>query len=210
MGTTRKYSLGLFAAALLLFFFPFVTVSCNGVPIGSLTGVQLAIGADPAPPDQVGDAGPAAAAAAELVPDEAAPQPMALLALVATVAGLGAAVFLRGTAAAKAGFLAGMTGAMSLVGLQQSVGGDIREGAAKVASQLGQNGGIIITFQFTELFWLTLMVLAAAGVLNYMNWDVSPPYSPPGAAPSPGGGHAPTAEPAGAPGGSGTTGTGAP
>jgi hypothetical protein len=100
----RKLSPALFATIVLCFFLPFVTVTCGGAV--TVTGVQAAMGLDR----------PAG------LEGESAPHLLALIALVATFAGLGFGL-VRRRGGALGGAMTGAVGVITLSWFLVDVGG---------------------------------------------------------------------------------------
>lgn len=96
-----KASPAIFLASVLCFLLPFITVSCGGQKVGSFSGLQLATGTTVNQPQMFGPA------QSEKVESE----PMATIAILCAVAGLGLS-FLRRMPLAPA--IAAAIGAMSL------------------------------------------------------------------------------------------------
>ena len=150
----RWLSPPLFAAAILCFLLPFVSVSCSGQgePIEAATsrGVDLVTGGDPRlNPDLVrafGEEG--------FAPD-LGPQPFAIAAVAAALAGLALALTPRRWARLAAG-VAAIGGVASLLLLRSRV-------ESQVAAQSGSDlPGLGFIVRYEIGYWLALGFLAAA------------------------------------------------
>jgi len=150
----RWVSPPLFAAAILCFLLPFVSVSCSGQgdPIEAATsrGIDLVTGGDPQlNPDLVrafGEEG--------FAPD-LGPQPFAILALVAGIGGLGLALTPQRWARLAAG-LAAIAGVVALLLLRSRV-------ESQVAAQSGSDlPGIGFTVRYEIGYWIALGLFALA------------------------------------------------
>jgi hypothetical protein len=97
----------LFAATLVCFLFPFVTVSCGGQRITSFNGTQLALGTTVDEPQMFGPS----------QKKKVDPEPLAAVALLCTVLGLGLS-FLSGARAALGPAISGGVGALALLMLK--------------------------------------------------------------------------------------------
>jgi hypothetical protein len=144
MGTRSRLSPGLFGFVLILFMFPFATFSCMGQEVGSLSGLKLATGTSIEEPSMFGES------ENRKVPSNA----LAMLALTATVAGLGLALGgRRGLAMA-----AGAIGAVALLGMQAGITDAVRT----------QTEGVI-GVRFTAAYWLAVLSLFAAAVVSVLH-----------------------------------------
>lgn len=132
-----------FAGILLLFAFPFVTLTCERQRAASFTGVQLVTGTTV---DQ-----------SNLGRGQAEPvggRLWARIALVCAVAGV-ALGFVKTRLGAKAPAAAGAAGAISLVLLKASIGGDV----------LRQGEGMLQA-RYTLSFWVAMLLFVALAVLH--------------------------------------------
>jgi hypothetical protein len=141
---TKKFSLPAFALALLCFFLPFVSVSCQQQKIISFTGIQLVTGTAIEQPQMLGPR----------KVDRVNPEPFAVLAFLAGLAGLGVS-FLKDQKTALAPAIFGGVGAVCLLLLKLKFDGDIQRQAAG-----------ILQVEYDVGFWLVLLIYLAAGVLN--------------------------------------------
>ncbi len=144
MGNRKSIaSVLLFAGSVLCFFFPFVTVSCGGQKIFTLSGQQLATGTEIAEPQVFGPA----------KTQKTDANPFAAVAGLCALAGV--ALSLVGTKLAAAGVVSGAAGAVSLGIMASRMDGQIQratEGMGKANVEVG--------------FVLTLSLLVAAAAWN--------------------------------------------
>ncbi len=139
-GVARKLSPAAFVLALICFFLPFVTFSCQGQKIASFSGIQLATGTTVQQPQVFGPP----------KSQKVGAEPLAVLALLSVLAGAGLS-FLKGKkgVVSSAG-LAGL-GVILLAALKSKLDGDA----------LRQGGGAI-QVNYEAGFYLSLIFLLAA------------------------------------------------
>lgn len=165
-GIVKKLSPAAFVLALICFFLPFVTFSCQGQKVLTLSGIQLVTGTTLERPQMFGTA-----------PNQKIdPEPLAVLALLALVAG-GALCFLKG----KKG--AGMSAAFSglslifLFALKSKLDGDaMRQGGGAI--QVNYEAGFYLVIAF-------LLVAIGAGIYSFAAGKAIPPPMSPAPAASP-------------------------
>lgn len=147
-----KVSLMLFAGTLLCFLLPFVTISCGGQPVKTLTGVQLAIGTTVQQPQMFGPP----------KKQKVDSEPAAQICLLFVAIGLAASVIggVSGSFAIVPA-LCGAGGAVSLLVLRSQLMGE--------ASQ--QVGGMI-SVSFDSGISLAILLLFSAGGWNaWLFWN---------------------------------------
>lgn len=142
----RKISPATLILTLICFFLPFVTFSCQGRAIGSLSGMQLSTGTTVQQPQMFGP--PKA--------QKIAAEPLASLALLCVLVGLGLS-FLKGRKGAAGSAALACLAVFFLVGLKSKLESDA----------LRQAGGVVqLSFDAGYYFSLVLL-LAAAGLGVY-------------------------------------------
>lgn len=139
----RKLSPAAFALALICFFLPFVTFSCGGQKFASFSGIQLATGTTFQRPQAFGSS----------ASQKIDPEPLAVLALLAALAGLGASFVKSKKGALGSTALAGL-GVIVLLALKSKLDNDA----------LSQGGGAIQVNYDAGFYLVMVCLLAAAGV----------------------------------------------
>lgn len=159
----------IFVVGLLSLFLPFISVSCQGQPVATVTGVQLATGFE------VNNTG---VAARQQSTQRAGSEPMAVLVLVVMIAGL-ALGFWHNRPSAIWSALVGVAGVFALVRLKMKIDDDV----------LRQGSGLF-QVDYRMGFWLLFAVFASAIAYNlYLlgsppglvvatnsGYETSPPY----------------------------------
>ncbi|HEU0013377.1 MAG TPA: hypothetical protein VFQ45_06820 [Longimicrobium sp.] len=196
MGVTdRRLSPGLFGAALLAFFFTFTTYSCMGTPLAKMSGVRMATGGKMDMPKELEQL-----AAMDTSQESAKkreeqgrikPNAMAIIALASTVVGLGVSLAKRDRTGAAIAAVSGAVGAASLLVLKMRLEGELQK-QLQEAQGASEMPGAIITVDFHLAFWIALLLLAAAAVVNFLAMrrgpepayagagaGTPPPYTPP-------------------------------
>jgi FHA domain len=140
----KKFAPATFGLALLCFFLPFISVSCQTQRIVTFTGIQLVTGATVELPQIFGPP------KSEKLPRE----PLAVLAFACGVVGLGLS-FLKGRKIAIAPAVVGCAGAVTLLLLKSKLDADVLKGG---------NGVLHVDYEVG--FWLILLSYAAAAGLN--------------------------------------------
>lgn len=137
-------SAGIYAAAALSFFLPFVMVSCNGIPTLKLSGVNLATGVSL--PTLMGP------------PQHVSPDFYATVALALAV--LGFLLSFAGKRLARANMAPGILGVISLIGAYFIF-------SMSIAKSVARGSMAIISFHVESGLWIAALLLAAAAVWNY-------------------------------------------
>jgi len=138
----KKLSPVVFLLALFCFFLPFVTFSCQGQKVLSVSGIQLVTGSSVPQPQMFGPA----------IPQRMEGEPLAVLAFVCGILGLGLS-FLRGRNGAIAGIASGGLGFLLLLAMKSKIEGDV----------LSKAGGVIqVSYDIGFAFVLILFFAAVA------------------------------------------------
>jgi len=140
----RKLSPAIFVLALICFFLPFVTFSCQGQKIVSLSGIQMVAGTSVQQPQMFGPP----------KSEKLNAEPLAVLALLCGALGLGLS-FLKGRGGAIASAAAGGLAAILLLALKSKIQGDA---VAK--------GGGILQVNYEVGFYAVVVLFLAAVALN--------------------------------------------
>lgn len=144
MGRRSKISPAIFIAAILCFLFPFITVSCGGQRVITLSGVQLATGTTI---DQPQISGPAQKKNVD-------PEPLVTLAALCAIIGLVLSVA-SSAKAALAPAISGGLGALFLLLLR-----------AKMDDQIAKQGQGVLQVSYEAGYTLTLLLLVAGAASN--------------------------------------------
>lgn len=142
----RKLPLPTFLLALLCFFLPFVTFSCSGQKVATFTGIQLATGTTLERPQAFGPS----------TSQKIDPEPLAVLALLAALAGLGAS-FVKGKKGAVGSTVLAGLGVIFLLALKSRLDNEA----------LSQAGGTIQVSYEAGFYLVMVFLLAAAGASAY-------------------------------------------
>jgi hypothetical protein len=145
-GVTRKLSPAALVLALLCFFLPFVTFSCQGQKVASFSGIQLATGTTIRQPQVFG----------QPKSEKVNAEPLAVLALLAVVAGVGLS-FLKGKKGAVGSTALAVLGVIFLAALKSKLDGDA----------LRQGGGAIQVDYGAGYYLSLVFLLAAVGTSIY-------------------------------------------
>jgi hypothetical protein len=140
----KKVSPAIFALALICFLLPFVTFSCQGAKILTLSGIQLITGSSAQQPQMVGTP------KSERIGGE----PLAAFAFLCGILGL-ALSFLKGRMGAIASAAAGGIAAIFLLALKSKIDGDA----------LNKGGGVL-QVNYEIGFYAVVILLVAAMALN--------------------------------------------
>jgi preprotein translocase subunit SecG len=140
----KKASPAVFVLALICFFLPFVTFSCQGQKVLTLSGIQLVTGTSMQQSQMFGPP----------KSEKINAEPLAVLALLCGVLGLGLS-FLRGRTSAIAPAAAGGLAAILLLAMKSKIDGDAL-----------QKGGGILQVNYEAGFYLVVILFLAAVALN--------------------------------------------
>ncbi len=133
----------IFAASLLCFFFPFVTLSCGGQKLMTLTGTQLATGTSLNQTQMLG----------KEKTDKIDPNPYATLAAVCAIAGIAFSFAKPKFAIASA--ISGGAGVASLLIMKSGMDNEV-----------AQKGAGVIQLTYEMGFFLTLLLFVAGAAWN--------------------------------------------
>ena len=151
MEPLKKFSPAFYGTIVLLFFLPFVNLSCSGQTIMSLSGFQLITGSEYKANSMFGET-----TEGEVKENkEIESQPLALLALVAAVIALGFSFF-RKRFIALANIVISVLGVVFLLLLKFNLDSD--------AELSGQN---MITLDYQFAYWLCIILFIAAAVVQW-------------------------------------------
>ena len=159
MAHKSKVSPIIFALSTLCFLLPFVTVSCNGQKVASLTGVELATGTTVEQPQVFGPAQKKRVGA----------EPLATLAALCAIAGIGLSFL--GSRLAIAPAVSGAAGALFLLLLQSKLNSDMSK-EVQGAFRLDWEVGFVLVLLFfvagaawnSYQFFQSKKLVAAPGV----------------------------------------------
>lgn len=151
MEPLKKFSPAFYGVIILLFFLPFVNLSCSGQTIMSLSGFQLITGADYKANSMFGETTNSEAKADEKVDS----QPLALFALLAAVIAL-ALSFVKIRTMSLVNIVLSALGAIFLILLKINMDGD-----AKLSAQA------VITLDYQFAYWLSIILFIAAAVVQW-------------------------------------------
>lgn len=144
MEKKRKLTPALFGFALVCFFMPFVSVSCQSQTLGSFTGIQLVTGTTVEQPTMFGPR----------QTQRVGGEPLALLAFLCGLAGLGLG-FVKGRPGAVGAAAAGGLGVLLFLLLKSKVDGDV----------MSQGRGLL-QLDWGAGFWLSLLCYLAAAFIS--------------------------------------------
>ena len=144
MGHRPKVSPAIFIATILCFLFPFITVSCGGHKIATLSGVQLATGTSVSQPQMFGPP----------QKKDVAPEPLAAIVALCTIVGL-ALSFLPSSKMALGPAISGGVGALFLLLLK-----------SKMDDQIVKQGQGMLQVNYEAGFTLSLLFLVAGAAWN--------------------------------------------
>lgn len=151
MEPLKKFSPGFYGIIVILFFLPFVNLSCSGQTIMSLTGFQLITGADYQSNSMFGENMSEEPKADEKIDS----QPLALFALLTAVIAL-AISFIKIRTMSLINIVLSVLGAIFLVILKINLDGDVKLS--------GQN---VITLDYQFAYWLSIILFIAAAVVQW-------------------------------------------
>lgn len=151
-----------FGVAIILFFFSFMDISCNGQHLVSLSGVDLAIGKEVQEMGAEDFFGGAFSEEAESSGEKVRPNILAILALLSCFGGLFVYLTRRRLEAAL-GLAAGITGAWLLLMLRWSL-------LSSLKLQMGgeMDGMMVLDVNFTPAYWLCVFALTFAGLVSFL------------------------------------------
>jgi len=144
----KKLSPAIYVIALICFFLPFLTFSCQGQKVLSLSGLQLVTGTSIQQPQMFGPP----------QSQKVDPEPLAILAFLCGVLGL-AMSFLKGRASAIAPAATGGIAAILLLVMKSRIEGDVLNKGGGVVQVNYDVGFYIVVFLFLAAVGLNISVL---------------------------------------------------
>ena len=157
MEPVKKFSPAFYGVIIILFFMPFVNLSCGGQTIMSVTGFQLITGTEISP---TGMFGGEMNSSDELNTDEKKEiesQPLALLAFVAAIIGLVISFFkMRMTALSN--IVVSAAGVVFLLLLKVSLDGN---------PDLNVSGQNVITLDYQFAYWFSIILFIVGAVVQW-------------------------------------------
>lgn len=153
MEALKKFSPGFYAVIILLFFLPFVNLSCGGQTIMSLSGFQLITGTEYHPSNMFGENQGGEIKESKKI--EA--QPLALFAIIAAVAGL-ILSFFKMRVIALGNIIISAAGVVFLILLKINMDGN---------TELNAPGQNIITLDYQIAYWLSIIVFIVAAIVQW-------------------------------------------
>lgn len=157
MEPVKKFSPAFYGAIVILFFLPFVNLSCGGQTIMSVTGFQLITGTEVNP---TGMFGGEMNSSDELSTDqkkEIESQPLALFAFVAAIIGL-IISFFKMRIPALINIVLSVAGVVFLLLLKVSLDGD---------ADLNVSGQNVITLDYQFAYWLSIILFIVGAVVQW-------------------------------------------
>lgn len=141
----KKFSPGIFALIIILFFLPFVAVTCSGQHVTTLSGIQVVTGTTVSDPSAFGQT-----ASAQKVGGE----PMAIVAFILPFIGLGLS-FLKSRKSSIAPAIIGGLGAASILLIK-----------ARIDDEVFKQGQGMLQTEYQIGFWLIFWGYILATALN--------------------------------------------
>lgn len=151
----KRASPAIFVLALICFFLPFVTFSCQGQKVLSLSGIQLVTGSSVQQPQMFGPP----------KSQNMDPEPVAIFAFLCGVLGL-ALSFLKGRAGTIAPAAAGGLGAILLLAMRSFIEGDVLKQGAGVIQANYEAGLYVVVTLFLAAVALNIFVLVQSKGLS--------------------------------------------
>ena len=157
MEPVKKFSPAIYVVIVILFFMPFVNLSCGGQTIMSISGFQLITGTEV---DAKGMFGGEMNSSDEMGTDEKKEiesQPLALFAFVAAIIGL-IISFFKMRITALSNIVVSVAGVVFLLLLKVSLDGD---------ADLNVSGQNVITLDYQFAFWFSIILFIAGAVVQW-------------------------------------------
>lgn len=157
MDAVKKFSPAFYGAIILLFFMPFVNISCGGQTIMSISGFQLITGTEV---NASGMFGGELKTNSEMNTDqkkEVDPQPLALFAFIAALAGL-ILGFFKMRVIAITNIVLSAAGVVFLILLKINLDGD---------ANLNVRGQNVITLDYQFAYWLSIILFIVAAAVQW-------------------------------------------
>lgn len=153
MEPVKKFSPAFYGVIVILFFLPFVNLSCGGQTIMSLTGFQLITGTEYQPASMFGET-----TGAEVKEDKKIDaQPLALFAFAAAIIGLVLA-FIKIRLVALADIIVSAAGAVFLILLKINMDAD---------AELNIPGQNVLTLDYQFAYWFSIILFIAGAVVQW-------------------------------------------
>ena len=156
MEALKKFSPAFYGVIVILFFLPFVNLSCGGQTIMSITGFQLITGTEVKASGMFGEMN----SNDDLNTDqkkEIEPQPLALFAFLAALIGL-IISFFKMRIPALANIVISIAGVVFLLLLKVSLDGD---------ADLNVSGQNVITLDYQFAYWFSIILFIAGAVVQW-------------------------------------------
>lgn len=157
MDALKKFSPGFYAVIILLFFLPFVNLSCGGQTIMSISGFQLITGTEV---NASGMFGGEFNTTNEMNPEqkkEVESQPLALFAFIAAIVAL-ILSFFKMRVMALSNIVLSIAGVVFLILLKINMDSN---------SELNVPGQNVITLDYQIAYWLSIILFIAAAVVQW-------------------------------------------
>lgn len=157
MEPVKKFSPAIYVVIVILFFMPFVNLSCGGQTIMSISGFQLITGTEV---DAKGMFGGEMNSSDELSTDEKKEiesQPLALFAFVAAIIGL-IISFFKMRIPALVNIVVSVAGVVFLLLLKVNLDGN---------PDLNVSGQNVITLDYQFAYWLSIILFIAGAVVQW-------------------------------------------
>lgn len=173
----RRRSPYMFIVAGLCFFLPFITISCSGQKIATLSGRQLVTGAEITIENPVAgleeEFGTTTGEEAPSETEETDPSIWAIVALAAAVLGIAVGFVLKGRARSIGSIAAALIGLVGLIGLRFDLEGDVEEA----------EGLVVINYRIG--YWLVALFFVLLGIAHgmFLRAGRQSATGPPGPAP---------------------------
>ena len=157
MEPVKKFSPAVYVVIVILFFMPFVNLSCGGQTIMSVTGFQLITGTEISPTGMFGGEMNSSDELNKGEKKEIESQPLALLAFVAAIIGLVISFFkMRMTALSN--IVVSAAGVVFLLLLKVSLDGN---------PDLNVSGQNVITLDYQFAYWLSIILFIVGAVVQW-------------------------------------------
>ena len=144
-GEVKKFSPAIFGVALICFFLPFISASCSGQKLVTLTGIQLVTGMTVERPESLWG---------QRQTERVNGEPLAIIAFISVLCGLGLS-FIKGRKGLIMPTIMGAVGAVCLLALK-----------SKVDSEILRQGEGMIQVEYGAGFWLAFLSLICAVGVN--------------------------------------------
>lgn len=157
MEPVKKFSPAFYGVIVILFFLPFVNLSCGGQTIMSITGFQLITGTEVNASGMFGGDFNATTETDVDQKKEVESQPLALFAFVAAIIGL-ILSFFKMRIPALINIVFSIAGVVFLILLKVNLDGN---------ADLNVSGQNVITLDYQFAYWLSIILFAAGAVVHW-------------------------------------------